>query len=120
MPTMAGMLSSIGPDLRAVRLGAELDGALEGRGRVPDAECHGAHRRPVRLRKSLAEGARLGIDDEIDVALRMQRDVLAAMLGDHRETEPLEQAAQQLGIGRGVFDELEAVGAHRIGDMDQP
>ena len=26
--------------------------------------------------------------------------------------EPLEQAAQQLRIGRGVFDELESVGTH--------
>jgi hypothetical protein len=32
-----------------MRLGAELDGALEGRGRVLDAERHGADRRTVRL-----------------------------------------------------------------------
>ncbi len=69
---------------------------------------------PVRLRELLAERIRLGIDDEIDVALRMQGHVLAAMPGDHGKSQPLEQAAQQLRIGRGVFDELEAVGAHGI------
>ena len=97
-----------------MRLGAERHGALESRGGIANAERHGAHRGPVRLRETLAEGIRLGVDDEIDVALRMQRDVLAAMPGDHRKPEPLEQAAQQLRVGRGVFDELESVGTHRI------
>ena len=114
MPSIAGMLSSIGPTRVATRLGAELDGALEGRGRVLDAERHGARRRTVLLREALAEAARLGVDDEVDVALPVQRDVLAAMPRDHREAQPLEQRAQQLRIGRGVFDELEAVGAHGI------
>ncbi len=66
------------------------------------------------LREALAEGSRLRVDDEIDVALRMQRDVLAAVTRDHGKPEPLEQVAQQLGIGRGVFDELEAVRPHGI------
>ena len=85
-----------GPDAAAMRLGAERNGALEGRGRVVHAERHGAHRRPVRLRELLAEGIRLGVDDEVDVALRMQRHVLGAVAGDHREPQALEQAAQQL------------------------
>ena len=86
MPTIAGMLSSIGPDAAAMRLRAERHGALECRGRVPHAERHGAHGRPMRLRELLGERIRLGIDDEVDVALGMQRDVLAAMTGDHRES----------------------------------
>src|SRR6185503_16124308 len=55
------------PDLRTVRLRAELYGTLEGRGRIPHAETHGAHRRAMRLRESLAERTGLCIDDEIDV-----------------------------------------------------
>ena len=97
-----------------MRLGAERNGALERGGGVVHAKRHGAHRGPVRLRELLAEGIRLGVDDEVDVALRMQRDVLAAVAGDHGEPQALEQAAQQLGIGSRVFDELEAVGAHGI------
>src|SRR5688572_3000641 len=97
-----------------MRFRPELDGTFESRGRIADAECHGTYRRPMRLGESLSEGARLGIDDEIDVALRMQRDVLAAMPGDHREAEAFEQAAQQLGVGGGVFDEFESVRAHWI------
>ncbi len=66
------------------------------------------------LREALAEAARLGVDDEVDVALPVQRDVLAAVARRDREAHPLEQRAQQLGIGRRVLDELEAVGTHRI------
>ena len=60
------------------------------------------------------EAVRLGIDDEVDVALPVQRDVLALVPGDRREAHLGEQAAQQFGIGRGIFDEFEAVGTHRI------
>ena len=94
--------------------GAEIAGAPEGRRGVMDAETHRAGRRAVQLREALAESVGLGIDDEIDVALLVQRDVLAAMAGHHREAHALEQRAQQDRIGRGVLDELEAVGAHRI------
>ena len=43
------------PHLRAMRLRAELHGAFECRGRITDPEGHGANRRPVCLRESLAE-----------------------------------------------------------------
>jgi hypothetical protein len=68
----------------------------------------------VHARELLAEAARLGVDDEVDVALAVQRHVLAAVAGADREAHAREQPAQQLGVGRGVLDELEAVGAHRI------
>ena len=58
--------------------------------------------------------ARFVVDDEVDVALPVQRHVLAAVPRDHREAHALEQVAQQVRIGRGVFDELEAVRAHRV------
>ncbi len=70
----------------------------------------------MRAREALAEAVRLGVDDEVDVALPVQRHVLAAVPRDDRKAQPLEQRAQQLRIGRGVFDELEAVGAHGVAD----
>jgi hypothetical protein len=62
----------------------------------------------------LAEAVGLGIDDEIDVALPMQSDILAAVFRGGRKTQPLEQGTQQLGIFGGVFDELETIGAEWI------
>ena len=58
--------------------------------------------------------AGLRIDDEVYVALLVQRDVLAAVTRDDRETHAFEQRAQQVRIGRGVLHELEAVRAHRV------
>ena len=74
------------------------------------AQAHG----PWLAAKSLGEAVGLGVDDEIDVALAVEGDVLALVPGDRGEAHLGEQRAQQLGIGRGIFDELEAVGAHRI------
>ena len=65
-------------------------------------------------RELLGEAARLGVDDEVDVALAVERDVLALVLGDRGKAHLAEQGAQQLGIGRGIFDEFEPVGAHRV------
>src|SRR5262249_3373347 len=99
----------------AVWLGAERHGALEGGRRVLHAKAHGAHGGAVRLRELLPERIRFRVDDEVDVALGMQRDVLAAVTGDDREAEAFEQAAQRLRIGRGVLDELETVRPHGVG-----
>ena len=114
MPSIAGNLQLHRPDARLDRLRAELDAALEGGGGILHAEGHRARRRAVLAREALAEAVRLGVDDEVDVALPVQRDVLAAMPRRDREAEPLEQRAQQLRIRRGVFDELEPVGADGI------
>ena len=96
------------------RLRAEVDAALESGSGILHAEGHRACRRAVLAREVLAEAVRLGVDDEVDVALPVQRDVLAAMPRSHREAQPLEQRAQQLRVGRGVLDELETVGADGI------
>jgi hypothetical protein len=85
-------------------------------GGVLHTESHRTRRRPVLARETLTEAVRLGIDDEVDIALPVQRDVLAAMPRRDREAEPLEQRAQQLRIRRGVLDELEAVGADGVFD----
>ena len=66
------------------------------------------------LRIFLGVAAGLGIDDEVAVGLLVQRDVLALVPGDLGEAHLREQRAQKLDVGRGIFDELEAVGAHRV------
>ena len=114
MPSMHGMFSSIGPALCGPGFAPERERAAVGLGGVPHPERHGAGGWAVRARECLREGIRLRVDDEVDLALAVQRHVLGAVPRDHRKAQPLEQRAQQLRIGRGVLDELEAVGAHRV------
>ena len=69
------------------------------------------------LSESLPEASWLGIDDEINVTLPMQRYVLTAMPRDDWKPETLEQRSQQCRVGRCVFDEFESVRAHGILDV---
>ena len=69
-------------------------------------------------RKTLCKAVVLCVDDEIDVALIMQRHVFGAVARHRRQAHALEQPAQQFRIGRGVLDEFESVGAHRIRDAE--
>ena len=114
MPSIAGMSSSPSPpvDLDVGR--AELERAGVRRLGVLDAEGHGAGAGAVGAGIFLGVAAGLGIDDEVAVALAVQGDVLALVAGDLGEAHLGEQRAQQLDVGRGIFDELEAVGAHRV------
>jgi hypothetical protein len=64
--------------------------------------------------KRLREGGGLGVDDEVDLALAVQRHILGAVACHHRKAQPLEQRTQQLRIRRRIFDELEPVGARRV------
>src|SRR5947209_2303265 len=68
----------------------------------------------MRVRVELGIAPRFSVDDEIDVALAVERDVLALMLRHRGKAHSGEQLAQQRGVGRGIFDELEAVGTHRV------
>ena len=65
-------------------------------------------------REALREGAGLRVDDEVDVALAIERDVLRAVFRDHAEAHDLEQAIQRLRIGMAELHELEAVGSHGV------
>src|SRR5207237_850367 len=67
------------PDLAVHRLGAERDRPLIGAGGVLDPEGDGANRRAVQPGERLREAFRLGIEDEVDVALLVERDVLRAV-----------------------------------------
>ena len=114
MPSIAGMSSSPSPSFTSTLVAPSLSGALVRGLRVLDPEGHGAGARAVGLGIFLGVAAGLGIDDEVAVALLVERDVLALVPRDLGEAHLREQDAQQLDIGRGIFDELEAVGAHRV------
>src|SRR3954449_8311172 len=68
----------------------------------------------MRLGILLRVAPRLSVDYEVAVALLVQRDVLGLVVGDFGKAHPGEQLAQQGRVRSGIFDELEAVGAHRI------
>ena len=68
----------------------------------------------MQAREALGERVRLGVDDEVDRALPVEHDVLVPVPGDRLEAELLEDLAERRWIGRGVFDELEAGGTHRV------
>src|SRR5690606_16987396 len=57
------------PDMGFDAPGAELAGALVGLGGIPDAEGHGTDRRTMDAGEALGKAFRLGIEDEVDVAL---------------------------------------------------
>ena len=81
---------------------------------IGDAERHGAGAGAVLLGEAAGEAVGLGIDDEVDVALPVKRHIPGAVLGDRREAHGPEELMKLLRFGRGVLDELEAVGAHRV------
>ena len=102
------------PELAVHRLGAELDRAVVGRGGVLDAERDRADRGPVQARESLRKALGLGVQDEIDIALLVERDVFRAVPRRRDKPHLLEQGRQLLRVGAGVFDELEPVRSHRV------
>ena len=101
-------------DLALHRLGAERLRPLQGGAGILDAKGHGADRRSVHAGEGLGEAVGLGVDDEVDLALAIERHVLRAVAGHRREAERLEQGLELADVGGGVFDELEAVGGHGI------
>src|SRR5688500_11743753 len=54
------------------------------------------------------------VEQEIDGALAIAADRLAAMVADMSEAELRDQAGERLRIGTGNLDELEAVEADRV------
>ena len=57
---------------------------------------------------------RLRVHDDVHRALAIELDLAGAMAGDRPEPHPLEHAAQRLRLGRGEFDELDAVDAEEV------
>ncbi|CAM2148565.1 hypothetical protein PT2222_200015 [Paraburkholderia tropica] len=93
---------------------AQFERTLVGLGGVLHTKRDCADRRAVQAREALRERIGLAVDDEVDLALAIKRHVLVAVTRDGGEAHALEQLAERFGIGSGVFDELEAVGADGI------
>ncbi len=91
MPWIDGIFSSIGPAVAGPGCAPSSSARLIGERRVLHAKRHRARRGAVLTREPLRERIRLGVDDEVDVALPMQGDVLRPMPRDHRKAQPLEQ-----------------------------
>ena len=104
------------PDAPAEGLRLVAQRAFDRAARIVDAERERAHRRPMQQEEGMREGVLLGIEDQVHVALPVQRHVLGAMRGDMRKAHRVEhfgEARPRLGIDR-ELDELDAV-AHRRG-----
>ena len=96
------------------RLRAELQRAVVGLVRVLDPEGQAAGRGAVLAREVPGKALRLAVDDEVDVALAVERDVLGAVARDFGESQLLEDRLEHAGLRRCELDELEAHQAHRI------
>src|SRR3990167_8972565 len=77
--------------------GAERNGALVRGLGVLHAEGDGADAGAVQAGKTLGEAIGFGVDDEIDLALAVQRDGLVAVLRDRLEAHAFEQGAHRDG-----------------------
>ncbi len=58
-----------------------------------------------------------GVDDDVHIALAIQHDFARAVARHRVEADRLEHLAEGLGLGSGVFDELDAFQSERIGDF---
>ena len=102
------------PDWTGMSLGAEFDRPCARLCGIAHAKADGAYARSVHLGEGLGEAVGLRVDDEIDVALAVERHRLRTVAGDRSEAHPLEQGRKLAGIGGCVLDELEAVGTHGV------
>ena len=81
---------------------------------VMHPEGNRADARAVEARKALRERVRLGVQDEVDFPLAVERHVLVPMPCNRGKPQPLEHGAHGLRVRRRVFDELEPFGTHRV------
>ena len=118
MPLMAGTSSVFCAGRNIGGLRAERQRAFIGLLRIDHAERHRRRARPMRGDEIEAVGAGRFVDEIIDIALAIDRDLLGLVAGDRRIAHQLEQRVQLFRLRVGVFDELETVGAHRIVGAD--
>ncbi|MNQ68008.1 hypothetical protein D3C85_825520 [compost metagenome] len=93
---------------------AQFQRALVCRVRILHAESDRTDRRAMQAGEALGEGVGFGVDQEVDAALAVQGHVFVAMLGNRLESQQFEHLAQRGGVRRGIFNELEPGGAHRV------
>jgi len=82
--------------------------------RVLHSKRHAASAGSVFFSKVSHVTAGFIIDNEIDAALAVQRDVLGAMPGHGGETQHLENRFQYTGLGGSEFYEFKSIQAHRV------
>ena len=83
-----------GPGIALYSLSTQVERSSIGPGRVLYPECDGADGRSVLVGELLGKAVRLCVDDEVDVSLRMQAHILAAVFCRCRETHLFKQAAK--------------------------
>ena len=96
------------------RGGAALHRFGKGGGGVVDPKGHGVGRRAVLVAELRDLADALHVEQEIDVALGVAADILAAVAADMGEAERDEQASECFGVGAGEFDEFKAVEAEIV------
>ena len=94
--------------------GTEGQGALVGQLGVSHAKGDGADAGAVQAGKALGEGVGLGVHNEVDLALAVQHHVFVTVPGHGFEPHAFKQLTHGLGVGCGVFNEFEPIGAHRV------
>ena len=100
------------------RFRAERQRAVIGRPGVDHPERHRRRARAVGGDKVKTMGAGFFVDEVVDVALAVDRDLPGAVTRDRGIAHQLEQRVQRPRVGMRVFDELETIGTHRIVGAD--
>ncbi len=96
------------------RLCAKLQRAVVGEVRVLDAERHACRAGAVLLREVGRVAFRFLVEDEVDAALAVKRDLLGTVPRDGLEAQRVEHGLEHARLRRSKFDEFEAVEAHRV------
>ena len=99
MPLIAGMLSSIGPGCASTPHAPCSIALRYARAASLHAKGDGADRRAVHARERLGKAARLGVDDEVDVALPVEQHVLRAVPRDRDEAHCSNSRPSATGSG---------------------
>src|SRR5690606_14137942 len=82
--------------------------------RVLYAKGEAAHRWPMLSGKISSRAFRLAVDDGIDIALAVQSHLLRTVVGHLGEAHAFEHGFDDVGCGRGEFNELEHHETHGI------
>src|SRR5690606_24175902 len=96
-----------------------IERALERMARIHHAPSHGRGAGAVLLHEGCGTGARLGIQEEVDVALAVKGDVPGPVPRRRREAHLPEQQVELFRLRVRELDELEAVGAGRVAAADR-
>ena len=94
--------------------GATVQGAAIGCRRVTHPQRNRREHRLLGRLHAVRAGADMGIDDDVHAALAVQQHFARAMPGNRLEAHHLQDLAQRLRPGGGVFDELDAGQAERV------